>query len=153
MGAPQTVAKTQGSPLTKMNAVPLVIIVLIALAVIGTGLGYYETSKGGTNFACMNVTHSGNQVQVTSGGLLHYVGSQYYISCGEGSSLPTSFFSSSCLTITPHVQPATIGVGASTEYYYLASTNGSPVTLQGTAPLANGGEVINMNGVSLSVSC
>jgi len=133
--------------------IPLVVIALLAIAVVGTGIAYLDTARGATSYACMSISHQGSTVQITTSGLLHYIGSQYYISCGEGSSLPTSYFTSSCLTISPSLIPAKIGVGASTEYYYLGVTAGHTITLQGSAPLANGGEIITMSGVSIVAAC
>jgi hypothetical protein len=92
-------------------------------------------------------------VKVTTTGLLHYANSQYYISCGEGSSLPTGYYTSSCLTISPQLVPTSLGVGGSTEYYYISTTPGHTIALQGTPPLSNGGEIINTAGVSLLASC
>jgi hypothetical protein len=129
-----------------------VVLVLIAIVVIGTGVAYVETASGPTSYACLSIAHQGNNEQVTTTGMLHYVKSQYYISCSEGSSLPTSQYTASCLTISPKTIPATIGLGASTEYYYL-SANGNAITLNGAPAPTNGTEIITPQGISLSVSC
>ena len=136
-----------------LGPVQIVVVALLAIAVVGTGVAVAETAGGATHYACISVTKSGGAVHVTTTGLLHYVSSQYYISCSEGSSLPTSDLTSSCLTISSHVVPATIGVGASTEYYYLSTSGGQAISLQGAAAIANGGEIVDMAGVTLSVNC
>jgi hypothetical protein len=131
---------------------PTALIVLLVIAVIVTGVGVLETTGGASNYACLSVSHQDSTVKVTTTGLLHYLDSAYYISCNEGSNLPTSTFKSLCLTITPQTIPATIGVGASTEYYHLA-TGGDPITLVGAPAPTNGTEIITPSSVSLSISC
>ncbi len=128
------------------------VIVLLAIAVVGTGVAVIETSSGPTHYACLQISHQDSTVTVTTTGLLHYLDAAYYISCNEGSSLPTGTFTSSCLTISPQNIPATIGVGASTEYYHL-SASGHTITLVGAPAPTNGTEIITPAGISLSISC
>ncbi len=131
---------------------PIVILVLIAIVLVATGVGVAGSIGGPTSYACMSVSHSGSDVKVTTSGLIHYVKSQYYISCNEGSPLPTSGYKYSCLTISPQVILAPIGVGASTEYYYV-SGGANGIAVQGAPQMANGTEIINPTNVSLQASC
>ena len=113
-------ATTTTSPPAKtareMPAVlPMLLIVLIAILVIATGVGYLQTSGGATNYACMSISHQGSSVQVKTTGLVHFLKQQYYVTCDEGSNLPTSTFTSSCLTITSQAVPSSIGFGARNE--------------------------------------
>jgi hypothetical protein len=130
----------------------MILIVLMVLVVIATGVGYATTSGGPTTYSCMSLSHQGSSVVLKTTGLVHYVKSQYYITCTEGSSLPTSPLNFSCLTITPQAVAAPIGIGATTYYYYL-STSGQTVTLQGAPAPTSGLEIITPANISLSVSC
>ena len=130
----------------------MVILVLIAIVVIATGVGVADTTGGATSYACMDISHQGSGVTVTTSGLIHYLQSEYYISCNEGSNLPTNQYKASCLTISPENVPASIGVGASTEYYYI-SASGSAIALVGAPAPTNGTEIITPAGVSLQTSC
>jgi hypothetical protein len=131
---------------------PMLVIALIAIVVVATGVGFFETSGGPTSYACMSISHQGSDIKITTSGLVHFLKQQYYITCTEGSSLPSSTYKSSCLTITPQVVLSAIGVGASTNYYYL-SASGHAITLVGAAPPVNGTEIITPTAISLSVSC
>lgn len=135
-----------------MRPVQMVIFGLIIIIVIGTGVAVAQGAGGPTKYSCMSITHSGNTVVVTTSGLIHYVGSEYYITCNEGSPLPSTGITSSCLTITPKTILAPIGVGASTEYYYLSSS-GSSLTIHGVPAPTNDTEWITPAGLSLSTSC
>lgn len=148
-----TAASSPGAGATKRPPLaPLVVLALIVIVVVVTGIAYAETATGPTGYACMSITHQGSDLKITTTGLLHYVGSAYYISCNEGSSLPTSTYKSACLTISPRTILAPIGVGASTEYYYISS-GGSPLTLQGAPTPVNATEFINPAGISLTAAC
>jgi hypothetical protein len=136
----------------KLGPVQLVIFALIAIVAIGTGVAVAEGSGGPATYACMSITHNGSTVVVTTTGLIHYVGTQYYISCNEGSALPSKVLSSSCLTISPKTILAPIGVGAATEYYYFSST-GSSVTINGAPAPTNNTEWITPAGLSLTTTC
>jgi hypothetical protein len=127
-------------------------LVLIAVVVIATGASYLNTANGPTSYACISIAHQGSDEQIKTTGLLHYTQSQYYISCSEGSSLPTSQFKASCLTISPKTIAAAIGLGASTEYYYI-SANGNAITLNGATAPVNSTEYVDPAAISLSVAC
>src|SRR5712692_9619377 len=83
---PQPAATPRGRP----AILPMLLLLLLAIAVIGTGAGYIVTSSGPTNYSCMSLSHQGNAVQLKTTGLVHYVKSQYYVTCTEGSPLPTT---------------------------------------------------------------
>jgi hypothetical protein len=131
---------------------PIVILVLIAIVVIATGASYLSTSSGPTSYACISVAKQGNDELLKTSGLLHYTQSQYYISCNEGSNLPTGQYTASCLTISPKTILAPIGVGASTEYYYI-SANGNAITLNGAPAPVNSTEYVNPTAISLTIAC
>jgi hypothetical protein len=126
--------------------------VLIVVVVIVTGASYLSTANGPTSYACISIAHQGSSEQIKTTGLLHYAQSQYYISCSEGSSLPTSQYTASCLTISPKTIVASIGLGASTEYYYI-SANGNAITLNGAPTPVNSTEYVDPGAISLSVAC
>ncbi len=131
---------------------PMLILVLIGIVVVATGVGFLATATGPTHYACLSVSKQGSDVTVTTSGMLHYLPSGYYISCSEGSSLPTGPYQNSCLKISPKTVPAAIGLGASTQYYYI-SAPGHSITLQGAPAPVNATEYIAPAGLSLSVAC
>ena len=145
---PQPAATPRGRP----PFTPMVLVVLLAIVVIGTGVGYVATSGGPTIYSCMSMSNQGTNVQLKTTGLVHYLKSQYYVTCTEGSPLPTSPLTFSCLTITPLTVIAPIGVGATTYYYYL-SASGHTIALQGAPAPTNGTEIITPAAVSLAVNC
>jgi hypothetical protein len=145
-------APSEAAPRKRPPVLSLVILVLLAIVVIATGVGVVSSSTGPAHYACMSISRSGSDVSVTTSGLIHYVKAQYYISCNEGSPLPTSKYRNDCLTISPQTIPASIGLGASTEYYYF-SANGSPITLQGAPTPTNTTEITVPAGISISIAC
>jgi hypothetical protein len=142
----------QGTPKARPSLVPIVILVLIAVAVIATGAAYLTTANGATSYACISISHQGSDEQIKTTGLLHYEQSQYFISCNEGSSLPTGQYTASCLKISPKTIVPPIGLGASTEYYYI-SANGNTITLNGAPTPVNSTEYVDPGAISLSVAC
>lgn len=131
---------------------PYIVLALIVIVVIGTGVGYAETAGGATSYACLSIAKQGGGVDITTSGLIHYLNSEYYISCNEGSKLPTSQYKEACVTIAPQTIPARIGVGAATEYYYVSAA-GNAINLVGAPPPTNGTEILNPVGVSLQTPC
>ncbi len=129
----------------------MLLIILMVLAVIATGVGYVATATGPTKYSCISLTHQGSNVLVKTTGLVHFK-VQYYITCTEGSGVPTSPLTFSCLTLTPQVVPATVGVGGTETFFYL-STAGHNIALQGAPAPTNGTEIITPSSISLAVSC
>jgi hypothetical protein len=150
--ATSTTSPSAGPPKGRPGLVPIVILVLIAIVVIATGVSYANAASGPTSYACISITHQGSNEQVKTTGLLHYANSQYFISCSEGSSLPTSQYKVSCLTISPHTRVAPIGFGASTQYYYI-SANGKAITINGAPTPVNSTEYVDPTAISLSIAC
>lgn len=130
----------------------MLLLALLVIAVIATGVGYLATANGPTSYSCMSLSHQGSNVVLKTTGLVHYLKSQYYVTCTEGSSLPTSSLTYSCLTITPQAVTAPIGIGATTYYYYLTAP-GHTITLQGAPLPTNGTEIITPSNISLLVNC
>ncbi len=128
------------------------LLALLVIAAVATGVGFITTSTGPKSYACMSIEQSGGSVRVTTSGLIHLVGGQYYVTCTEGSDLPTSSLTVSCLTITPHERLAQIGVGASTYYYYL-SAGSSTISLLGPPVPSNATEIVNSSQMTISVNC
>lgn len=145
-------APPAGTPKKRPALLPIVILVLIVIVAIGTAAAYASGASSGTSYACMTISHQGSSETITTTGLLHWVDSQYYISCNEGSNLPTSKYSASCLTVSPKTIPAGIGVGAATVYYYISS-NGSPISLSGASAPTNATEFINPANIFLTITC
>jgi len=150
--ATSTTSPPAGGAKSRPALLPIALLVLIVIVAIVTGVGYAETASAPTSYGCISITHQGSNEMITTSGLLHYLKAQYYISCNEGSSLPTGQYTASCLTISPRTQPATIGIGASTEYYYI-SANGNVITLNGAPTPTNATEIITPAGISLSITC
>jgi hypothetical protein len=147
-----TTSPAEGGARKGPALLPLVILALMLVVIVLTGVSYAQTAGGPSSYACMSIAHQGGTEKITTTGLLHYVKSQYYVSCNEGSPLPVSQYKASCLTISPKTIPAPIGVGASTEYYYI-SAGGSAITLNGAPAPVNATEYINPASISLSVNC
>jgi hypothetical protein len=126
--------------------------VLLVIAAAATGIGVVATSAGPRNFACLTIAQNGNTLHVTTSGLIHYLKGQYYITCTEGSSLPTTPLTISCLTITPKLQLSSLGIGASTYYYYL-SAPGHEMTVQGAPNPVDGAEIVTPANASISATC
>lgn len=143
---------TAGTPRKRPPLLPIVILVLIVIVAVGTGAAYASGASSGASYACMTISNQGSSEIIKTTGLLHWVGSQYYISCNEGSNLPTSKYTASCLTISPKTIPAGIGKGASTEYYYISS-GGSQISLSGATTPTNATEFINPSAISLTINC
>ena len=152
----RSAAPTTPSPGAKRGTPPIstiVIVGLLAIVVVATGVGYLGTSTGPINYACLSISHQGSNVDVKTTGLVHFLKSQYYVTCTEGSSLPTNTLNVGCLTITPQPLGTTIGSGYSaTSYYYLSAT-GRTITLVGAPAPTNGTEIITPSRISLSISC
>jgi hypothetical protein len=138
---------------TKPAARPRTSLVLVVALIIIAGLAFgavVHSSSGSVQYACMTINHQGNNVDVTTSGLIHVSGSDIYLSCSEGSPLPTSSTSVSCLTVNPQLETPPYPGAASTYYYHLTTSTGS-ITLQGAA--ANTTEVTPPSSVSILVTC
>lgn len=128
----------------------LVILAIVVVGLIALGVGAMASSGGSTSYACMRISQSGGTVSVTTSGLVHLQTGSYYISCNEGSSLPTASTSFSCLTITPKSTVSPYPGGQTTYVYYLAAP-ASSVSVQGNG--ANATEVLQPANVALSINC
>ena len=102
LGATPTKPSTTKAKRSIPDIPPLLIVILLVIAVVATGVGYVESTSGGTAYGCMNISHQGNGVKVTTDGLIHYVNSGFYISCPRrGRTFPSSSYKTSCLTVSP----------------------------------------------------
>jgi hypothetical protein len=129
----------------------IVLIVILAIAAVGIVASVRAETSGPYQYACLSVDQQGGELSVTTSGLIHYSGSQYYISCNEGSTSPTASSTVSCLTITPQTPSSPYPLGSGMSVLYYLNANGHPVTLQG-AP-ANATEITQPASVTIQVNC
>jgi hypothetical protein len=78
---------------------------------------------------------------VSTTGIIHHLGSKYYIGCSEGDSGSTSPSSVSCLTVTPQYAASP----------YPSSAQGGTIALQG-AP-ANATVITQPTSATILVTC
>jgi hypothetical protein len=127
------------------------ILVLAVVVVLALSLGaIVHSSSGSVQYACMTIDHQGSNLDVTTNGIIHYGGTGYYVSCGEGAPLPTSSTSVSCLTVNAQLITSPFPGAASTYFYYLTTKTGT-IALQGAA--ANATEIISPSSASILVTC
>jgi hypothetical protein len=130
------------------TTLPLVIVIII---VVVLGLVAVEhSSSASVQYACISVDHQGSNLAVTTSGIIHVSGSDYFFSCSEGSPLPTTSLTVSCLTVTPQEVTPPYPGAASTYYYHLTTKTGT-ISLQG-APV-NATEIIAPSSASVLVAC
>ena len=126
-------------------------LMVVIIVIVGLAFGaVVHSSSGSIQYACMTIDHQGNNLVVTTSGIIHVSGTEYYLSCGEGAPLPTSSTSVSCLTVNPRINTPAYPGAASTYYYYLTARTGT-VSLQGAA--TNATEIISPSSVSILVTC
>jgi hypothetical protein len=130
------------------TTLPLVIAIII-IVVLGFG-AVEHSSSASVQYACISVDHQGTDLVVSTSGIIHVSGSDYYFSCSEGSPLPTSSLTVSCLTVSPQEVSSPYPGAASTYYYHLTTKTGT-ISLQG-APV-NATEVIAPSSASVLVTC
>lgn len=128
----------------------IVLVVVLVLAALALGIGF-TTSSSATSYACMSLTHQGNDVELATSGIIHESGSQYYIVCPEGISNVNTGITFSCLTITPKTTTYPYPDASTYNWYYL-SAPGHTITIPPTA--TNSSEVLQTLGSStVVVSC
>jgi hypothetical protein len=130
----------------------LLVVAIVVAAIVGVAAASSTIlgEPGATNYGCATITHNGNALHVTTTGLIHRKGTQFYITCSEGATLPSGSVTVSCLTIGPQTSTTPYPGGSTTQDYYL-STHGQVITLQG-AP-ANATEVLQPTNAWLQVTC
>lgn len=129
------------------------IAILVVLVVIGLAATAAGSISGKTNtlqYGCMTATAGGSNVDISTTGLIHYTGSQYYITCAEGAAEPTTSGSLSCLSITPKTITSPYPSAAPAFWYYLSARGGS-ITIQG-AP-SNSTVLTQPNSAIVVVTC
>ena len=135
--------KTSGS---RVPILALVVFLVIAALTVGVGL----STANGNNYGCMSVTQNGSTVKVVTTGIIHFSGSQYYITCGEGGTLPTTPLSVSCLTVTPKLVTNTYPAGQAARWYYLSAPGHEIVA---PPPSTNSSVVLQPTDATIQVSC
>ena len=136
---------------TGVRASTAILAVVLAVVIIGTAVGVAGTASRGFEYACLSATRSGSGVDVTTTGLIHHLGSQYFISCAEDASGATAGAASySCLTVTPRVSSSTYPDGSSASDYYLTAAGGSMMLVG--AP-GNATVVTQPSTASIEVTC
>lgn len=145
----QPTKQTPKGPGLKGNQV-ILLVVIAALVLGGAGLSLASGSSGAVKIACLSVSQHGSTVELTTSGLIHVKSASYYISCNEGTTLPTSPTTVSCLTITPQSTVSPYPGGQTTYVYYLNAPANS-ISIQGAA--ANSTEIIQPTNATISVNC
>ncbi|MDA4122347.1 MAG: hypothetical protein OK456_04105 [Thaumarchaeota archaeon] len=143
-----TPAETKAPP-RSTNSMILVVVIVVVVA-LALGATVYKSS-GSTPYACTTLDRQGNNVLVTTSGIVHVSSTgHYYISCSEGSPLPVSGTTVSCLTVMAQLETSSYPGAASTYFYYLSSTTGA-IALQGAG--VNATEVTAPSSASILVTC
>ena len=145
---PQT-AKASGNSTLRSRLPLIVLIIFLAIAAAGVAAGA-ASSSGATQLSCLSITHQGSGLQITTNGLVHISGTQYYVACPEGSNPVTSSTSVSCLTIAPQEHNFSYPDAAPYLWYYLVAP-GHAITIPGA--VANATEIIPPPDVTIQVSC
>jgi hypothetical protein len=140
-------SETKPAARSRTSLILVVAIIIILALAFGAVV---HTSSGSVQYACMTIDRQGNNVDITTSGLIHVSGTGYYLSCNEGSPLPTGSLSVSCLTVNPQQTAPPFPGAASTYYYYLTTKTGT-ISLQGAA--ANATEITQPTSASFLVSC
>ena len=150
MSTPPTPDSTQTKKTGRSNVQLIVVVAIIAVAALSGVVVLHHI--GPVHYACLSISSQNGAVDVSTSGIIHYTGTQYYVSCNEGSDLPTSADSYSCLMVKPDLVTSPYPGAASTYYYYLSATAGK-ISLQGAA--ANSTEIITPATASASflVTC
>jgi len=135
---------------SKSNNSLIFLIALVAIVVLVTGAGLASSSSSGFQDSCITATQTGNTLTVSTTGIIHHLGSKYYIGCSEGDSGSTSPSSVSCLTVTPQYAASPYPSSAGAYLYYL-SAQGGTIALQG-AP-ANATVITQPTIATILVTC
>src|SRR5271155_498934 len=98
-----TKAPETKSPSRSTSSMILVVVVVVVVA-LALGAVVYKSSAS-TPYACTTLARQGNNVLVTTSGIIHVSSTgHYYISCSEGSPLPVSGTNVSCLTVMAQLE-------------------------------------------------
>jgi hypothetical protein len=149
-GVDDPLARPRARGSSKLLPLLLVLAVMVAVLVGAAAGSTILGSPGVTTYACASIARDGSTLHVTTNGLIHRSGSQYYLTCSEGATLPSTSVTVSCLTIAPQTSSAPYPGGSTTQDYYLSSL-GHTITLMG-AP-ANATEVLQPTNAWLQVTC
>lgn len=140
---------TKKSPMAS-HAPLIVLVVLLVVAALTLGIGLRSESSS-ARYGCMSISQSGSTVQLSTSGIIHVDGSQYYITCSEGDTNPTSPITVGCLSVTPKVTTFTYPAAQNTERYYL-SAQGHTITVPPAA--SNSTDVLQTStSVQIQVAC
>lgn len=137
----------KGPNRTNLPLIILVVALVAAAIVAGVGL---TTISGATSYGCMSFSKQGSNVEITTSGIIHLSGTQYYVTCQEGETDPTTSTTYSCLTVTVHIQTYSYPDSDSEVWYYL-SAGGHTITVP---PLSvNSTEVLQPSQATITVDC
>ncbi|MDA4136224.1 MAG: hypothetical protein OK449_04390 [Thaumarchaeota archaeon] len=128
----------------------VILIVVLAITAVAVGVGVQSSSSNSSQYGCISFVHQGNNLEVTTSGIIHISGSQYYVSCAEGVTDPTTPTTVSCLTISPHASISPYP-DASTAYWYYLSAPGHTITVPNAS--TNSSEVLQPANPTIMVSC
>jgi hypothetical protein len=135
------------------NRSPLPVVFLIVALVIAAGFigaGLRSSASGTTTYGCITLSQQGTNVKVVTSGILHVSGTQYYVTCAEGDSNPTTPATLSCLTITPQLKAFSYPGESPATWYYLSAPGH---TITAPAPSDNSSELLQPANATVEVSC
>jgi hypothetical protein len=127
----------------------VILFVILAVAALGIGVGL-KTAASSTTYACFSLTTQDGGVQAVTSGIIHIDGSQYYVTCPEGSPSPTTSNTYSCLSIAAQLKTFTYPDSSDLVLYYL-SAGGNSISLPSHA--ANATEILPNPQSTITVSC
>jgi hypothetical protein len=125
----------------------LIVALVIAAVVAGVGL---TSSSGATVYGCMSISNQGGNVKITTSGIIHATGGQYFVTCAEGDDNPTASTTVSCLTINPHTETYAYPDSGTETWYYL-SAPGHTITVPPVS--VNSTEVLQPTTATITVTC
>lgn len=138
----------KGTGRSRFPIVLLVVLLVAALAIGSLGLG---SASAKSVYGCMTFKQQGNDVDVVTTGIIHVSGGQYYITCAEGDTYPTTPTTVSCLTVNPRTVDSPYPDGGAAVWYFLSAT-GHTITAPPIS--ANSTEVLQTPaGTTVTVSC
>jgi hypothetical protein len=148
--APKETTQAKGNR-TWQSYVPIaILVVLVAIGLAATAAGSIPGKSGTVQYGCITATTMGNTVDLSTTGLIHHVGAEYYITCAEGAAEPLSSVSVSCLTISPKTITSPYPSAAPAFWYVLSATGGT-IAIQGAA--SNSTIVTQPTSAYVAVTC
>lgn len=127
----------------------IIIAVVVVVAAIGGASIVFKSST--SKYSCLSVSTQGGDVQVSTSGLIHIDGTQYYVTCAEGAADLTAPATYSCLTISPQVITTTYPDNPLLATRYYLDAGDHTITVSGTT--GNETEISPGPGVGITIAC